>query len=227
MSKKTGLEEALSHLFSIPKNTRDFIELYGADTSIPGADGLTTPLHMAASSRLWHTSNKWLMDRRLQEAGKVFDMLIDRGADIEAKGSDGRTPLIMAVETDNLYTVWLFLERYGASVHATDDFGRTPLLASQAVLDDIPRLLLSKGVDVNARDSDGHDLLDIALEKEFGEESDLTKCLRAFKENPEAAKAEYKPPGPPFDLALGSRRWVAVQSARFKRYMAARNDGTG
>ena len=61
----------------------------------------------------------------------VLKTLLDFGADIEASGVEGSTPLIHAVRTDNCDFAMLLLE-YGANLNATNTLGQTPLTTSIA-----------------------------------------------------------------------------------------------
>jgi nucleoside phosphorylase len=73
---------------------------------------------------------------------------------IDVRGSQGRTPLILAAEK-GYEVVARFLIEKGAVVNASDKNGRTPL--HQASLDGheaVARLLIEKGADANASDKD-------------------------------------------------------------------------
>ncbi len=56
----------------------------------------------------------------------VIKNLLDFGADIEASGVDGKTPLIHVARTDNVSFALLLLE-YGADINATSTTEQTPL----------------------------------------------------------------------------------------------------
>src|SRR5690606_25858891 len=72
--------------------------------------GGMTPLHYAA--RHDHTD--------------VAALLLDAGANIEAREANEITPLLMAISNDQLPTAYLLLER-GADVNVSDWYGRSPL----------------------------------------------------------------------------------------------------
>ena len=75
--------------------------------------------------------------------------LIQQGADVNAPGVDGSTPLHRAVFTDHLDVASL-LVKAGAKVGATDRYGVTPLaLAAQQGSATVLDLLLKAGVNPN------------------------------------------------------------------------------
>ncbi|EEP77276.1 predicted protein [Uncinocarpus reesii 1704] len=56
----------------------------------------------------------------------LLKSLLDFGADVDSRGSDGQTPLIHAAQTDNSSFAMLLLE-YGADINAATDTGSTAL----------------------------------------------------------------------------------------------------
>jgi ankyrin repeat protein len=56
----------------------------------------------------------------------VVKLLLEKGADLEAKDEFGRTPLSWAAEEGHEGVVKLLLEK-GADLEAKDEFGQTPL----------------------------------------------------------------------------------------------------
>ena len=85
----------------------------GAETDpvIPGGQRVGSPLNCAA---------------RNASDPVLIKTLLDFGADVDASGVDGNTPLIQAARTDNVSFALLLLE-HNADVNATSTAGQTPL----------------------------------------------------------------------------------------------------
>ena len=94
-----------------------------------------------------------------------IDLLLEKGADLEAKDDDGQTPLVVGIQHEKLETVKYLLER-GADLEAKDGHGRTPIaMAVQKRRLEIVDLLLEKGADLEAKDSHGRTVLTVAVQK--------------------------------------------------------------
>jgi len=77
--------------------------------------------------------------------GNVAQLLLDRGADINARANNRWTPLHNAVDSGCIEVVRVLLE-HGANVGAEDEQGRTPFtLAKEYEYDEIMKLLLEHG----------------------------------------------------------------------------------
>ncbi|KAI9892925.1 MAG: hypothetical protein M1814_001084 [Vezdaea aestivalis] len=89
-------------------------------------------------------------------------LLLERGADIEAKDNDGRTALIKAAEKGWTDLAQLLLDK-GANIKAYDKTGKTTLLhaatgpdwPSPSDLEFLVVLLLEEGAEIEAQDNDG------------------------------------------------------------------------
>mmetsp|Transcript_20493 Transcript_20493/g.78731 ORF Transcript_20493/g.78731 Transcript_20493/m.78731 type:complete len:215 (-) Transcript_20493:140-784(-) len=86
----------------------------------------------------------------------VVRVLLDRGANPEAKDTSGYTAVMVAVVTGQLDLVSMLLDA-GADIEATNDGRLTPLLLCMvADQDDVARHLIDRGANVDAKDSGGH-----------------------------------------------------------------------
>jgi ankyrin repeat protein len=89
-------------------------------------------------------------------------LLLDSGANVEARDEEGETPLIQAASFGQTETFNLLLER-GAKINARNKRGMTPLIVAACACAiatmnstyDIMKILLEKGANVNARTHDG------------------------------------------------------------------------
>jgi Ankyrin repeats (3 copies)/Ankyrin repeat len=107
-------------------------------------------------------------DRDLWEAVKTNDQRhvlasLARGANVNARDQDGRTPLFDIVLWGNETAVAKQLLAHGADVHARDKTGQTPLHAAAAFGDEgHVRLLLDHGAEIDARSVAGRTPLHLA-----------------------------------------------------------------
>lgn len=108
----------------------------GADTEVK--DGLygRTPLSWAANQR----------------NDTLVQLLVEKGADIEAKEEDSQTPLLRAAMYGNEAMVRLLVEK-GADIEARDKDGQTPLLQAVGYENEaMVWLLVEKGANIEAQD---------------------------------------------------------------------------
>jgi len=94
---------------------------------------------------------------------KMVELLVARGANVNAQASSGATPLFWAVLRQQKDDVQFLLD-HGANVNLADAYGDTILgIALQLQYTSMVPMLLDKGADVNAVDQAGHRPLTFAL----------------------------------------------------------------
>lgn len=92
---------------------------------------------------------------------KVVDVLLSKGANIEATNSEGQTPIFIAVQHNFAHLVNLLVDR-GADLQAEDNAGNTPLhLAASTGRTKMIKLLLSLGADKHAENDEGEKPIDV------------------------------------------------------------------
>jgi ankyrin repeat protein len=136
-----------------------------ADVNIKDQRGTTSLMHAAAYGSL-DAMKALLSDGADVKNKNAFDatallwsandlakvrLLVSKGADVNARSKQGRTPLIVAASYDGGSEVVKFLIEKGADITARDGAGSTALVAATEANDTATvRLLLQKGGDVNA-----------------------------------------------------------------------------
>ena len=99
----------------------------------------------------------------LAKTAAIASLLLERGADREARNSSGETPLISAARRLNTEVCGYLLDK-GANPNAKDDHGTAALstvmekhnaVRNRNNVQQIAQLLLSYHADINARDVDG------------------------------------------------------------------------
>lgn len=93
---------------------------------------------------------------------KTVKLLIDKGADIEAKdGGDGWTALMWAVSQGHTKTIELLLEK-GADIEAKEKHNQNRTALMLAANTETIEMLLDKGANIEATDNDGNTALMLA-----------------------------------------------------------------
>ena len=119
-------------------------------------DGVT-PLHKAAANNRYKTA----------------EVLLNNGADVNAKNKYGWTPLHLAAFNNASATAEVLLKQ-GADVNAKDKYGFTPLHdAAEKDASATAEVLLKRGADVNAKDNDGFTPLHRAEQNNAAETAEL------------------------------------------------------
>jgi ankyrin repeat protein len=152
------------------------------------------------------------LDHHIQEA-------LEDGADANASGSDGMTPLMAVSRNCGRPEIRLLLER-GADPRPADMFGRTAL--HHAVIspceDNGIQLLIEAGADVHAVDRNGNTPLHTAAVNSEWTGKVGAECLLRHDADPFARTNKGKTP---FDLAGDSETKVLLKAAMENRSLAS------
>lgn len=96
---------------------------------------------------------------------KLVKLLLDNGAEVNARDEDRETPLGVAADDGDLYILKLLISR-GANINTKNSCGDTPLTeAAEEGHLDIVKLLISSEANINSRDKYGYTPLHRAAEK--------------------------------------------------------------
>lgn len=135
----------------------------------------------------------------------LVEVLISRGANIEARNRQNRTPLHAAVENGHHHIAKYLLD-HGAVVNANGTYNMTSLhLAAEEGHEAIVKLLLEYKADVNAKDNTGRTALHLASDMGY---SDVVKLLLNNDADSSATDAEGRTA---LDMALESEHEEVVE----------------
>jgi hypothetical protein len=120
----------------------------------------------------------------------VIAALLDHGASIDARDTDGRTGLYWAVYARDYYSIQVLLNR-GADINATDNTGSTVLhvAATRGVRPDIISFLLAHHANAALRDKQGRLAKDLATTDELRTQLAVRSAARDQPLSPEDAAA--------------------------------------
>jgi ankyrin repeat protein len=140
------------------KDPVSLLSVHGVDAS--DMKNGYTPLHLA----MFSVGHK-----------KMVELLVTKGADVNAQAASGATPLFFAILRDQKDDAQ-FLIDHGANVNTPDAYGDTILdCALHLQYGSLIQLLVDHGADVNAMDQSQHRPLTYALQMDDHKWADLLK----------------------------------------------------
>lgn len=143
-----------------------------------------TPLHLALSRKISEPTSKTpdqLRNRAKKEAAvqlEIAKLLLKNGADVNAKGFAGETPLLNAIILDESIAPQIInlLIAAKANYDAQDNLGVTPLMeAARTNRSSIIKILLDKGANKNLKNCEAKTALMIAEENGFAKSAQMLK----------------------------------------------------
>lgn len=143
------------------------------------------------SNRGIETSDSSFFDAAEKGHKEIIALLIEKGADVNAKDSNGSTALIMAAEKGHKEVIALLIEQ-GADVNVRGKYGWPALfVAARKDHKEVIALLIEKGADINVRDDDGWTALLLAAANNCSEAvaflieqgADVNACVTNYKLN--------------------------------------------
>ena len=140
-----------------------FLLTQGVNVDTKDNSGLTPLLKIANTKCVYRAGT----EKRQQI--KLARLLIDAGADVNARNSEGRTPLHLIETYYGNYNVELaqVLIDAGAYLNIADNNGQTPLhlTATKNGTPKLIKLYLEAGANINAQDNNGRTILHLVVEK--------------------------------------------------------------
>ncbi|MDX1980213.1 MAG: ankyrin repeat domain-containing protein [Bryobacteraceae bacterium] len=128
------------------------------------------------------TGSVALMDAASSRSFEAVRMLVDKGANVNARTKRNQTALAMAAMYGSEETVKLLLDR-GAEVNVRDERGYSPLMYaaySEAMPAGVVRMLLAKGADVNVT-GEGETPVSLAAKRGDSEVARLLKVPESLR----------------------------------------------
>ncbi|MHC4662573.1 MAG: ankyrin repeat domain-containing protein [Planctomycetota bacterium] len=110
---------------------------------------------------------------------KVMELLLKKGADVDAINLMSATPLQLAIGANQKETV-KFLTENAADIRTVDRAGKTPLIwAAERGHVDFVKILIDRSVKLNVVDKNGMTALDWAIELKFNKVENLLRARGA------------------------------------------------
>ncbi|HEY3698907.1 MAG TPA: SUMF1/EgtB/PvdO family nonheme iron enzyme [Spongiibacteraceae bacterium] len=175
--------------------------------------GLFFPLFLGGAAQADNTANQQLFDAVQQAGIKAVEAAVASGANINAIGGDGLTPLMSAAIKKQVDMVQFLLQQ-GANVNKANSKGQTALMAAVAGGNiDIVKALLTKGAKIDVPAKNGKYAVDIARGQNKEDIAVLLEEKSARHAN--AATTSSAPHQPSVDVQSYTGPMVTIPSGEF------------
>lgn len=121
---------------------------------------------------------------------ETVQLLIENGANVNAREIDGKTALMMAASHGHTETAKLLIEN-GADINTKDEDGNTTLMWAAEENTETVQLLIENGANVNARNKNGKTALMWAIYYGHTETADILKTAMD-KSNSETTRTQKR-----------------------------------
>lgn len=124
-----------------------------------------------------------VINKRVKGYLEIMDYLISKGADVNAKNRNGRTPLHVSAFLERLETCEYLLKK-GANINAIDDKGMTPLhLAASTENKQLCEFFITNYkdvIDLNAKDNSGQTAAHVAAKKGYKKLYEYLESVKGY-----------------------------------------------
>ncbi|MEM7364014.1 MAG: ankyrin repeat domain-containing protein [Pseudomonadota bacterium] len=174
------------------------------------ADGVRYPeivevlLAAGADPDSTDSRGRWAIMEAVRRDNRSLRLLLEHGASVDVRSSDGTTALHFAAASNNVVAARLLVEA-GAEVNVEDESGIRPLHAAGAS-PDVAKLLLAAGAEAESEDHEGQSIAHFAAARWLGLE--VLRMLSDRGVNLDGTDQRGKRP---IDLARENRQYLNIR----------------